>query len=226
MIASEQFYLQEAVKGGGRALELGCGSGRLTLLIAQNGIDIVGADLSSSMLDAARAKAAAAKVDVPFVQADMRHFDLAGKFSTILIPGNSLLHLLTIDELKQCLASVRRHLEPGGRLVFDISNWDMSRFTRDPEQRCHALAVGEITVEETTTTMRRRRSVTWFGTFRPRVHPISAPSNIGCGLFFRRNFCCCWSVPAFGWKPATASLRVSRLRRPVPGRCVSARCRC
>jgi ubiquinone/menaquinone biosynthesis C-methylase UbiE len=76
MIASEQFYLQEAVKGDGPALELGCGSGRPTLLLAQNGIDIVGADLSGSMLEAARAKAAAAGVDVPFVQADMRHFDL------------------------------------------------------------------------------------------------------------------------------------------------------
>ena len=76
MIASEQFYIQEAIKGAGSVLELGCGSGRPTLLLAQNGIDIVGADLSGSMLEAARAKAAAAGVDVPFVQADMRHFDL------------------------------------------------------------------------------------------------------------------------------------------------------
>jgi SAM-dependent methyltransferase len=155
MIASEQFYLREAVRGGGPVLELGCGSGRLTLSIAQNGIDIVGADLSGAMLDAARAKAVAAQIDVPFVQADMRHFDLARQFATILIPGNSLLHLLTIDELKQCLTCVRRHLTPGGRLVFDISKWDMSRYTRDPGQRHHAFAVnhlhkGEITIEETT----------------------------------------------------------------------------
>jgi SAM-dependent methyltransferase len=58
-IASEQFYLDEARRRDGRVLELGCGSGRLTLRIAQNGIDTVGADLSGSMLEAAQAKALA-----------------------------------------------------------------------------------------------------------------------------------------------------------------------
>jgi SAM-dependent methyltransferase len=149
-LTSAQFYLDEAIRGAGPALELGCGSGRLTLSIAQYGIDIVGADLSRAMLDAARVKAVAAGVDVPFVHADMRHFDLARQFSTILIPGNSLLHLSTIDELKQCFACVRRHLTPGGRLVFDISKWDMSRYARDPGRRYHAFAVGEINIEETT----------------------------------------------------------------------------
>jgi ubiquinone/menaquinone biosynthesis C-methylase UbiE len=76
-IACEQFYLSEAIEGGGRALELGCGTGRLSVLLAQNGIGVVGADLSTSMLEAAWAKAVAAGIDVQFVQADMRHFDLA-----------------------------------------------------------------------------------------------------------------------------------------------------
>jgi cyclopropane fatty-acyl-phospholipid synthase-like methyltransferase len=153
MIASEQFYLEEASKRGGRVLELGCGSGRLTVLMAQNGIDIVGVDLSEPMLDAARGKARAEGVDVQFVRADMRYLDLTGQFATILIPGNSLLHLLTVEELKQCLAGVRSHLAPGGRLVFDISKWDMSRYTRDPDRRYPAFTLehpsaGEITVEE------------------------------------------------------------------------------
>src|SRR5438874_1021511 len=89
-IAAERFYREESSATGGRVLELGCGSGRLTVPIAQHGIDIAGADLSAAMLVAARARALAAGVDVPFVQADMRRFDLAGLFSTILIPGNSL----------------------------------------------------------------------------------------------------------------------------------------
>ena len=53
------------------------------------------------MLAASRAKARAESVPVNFLQADMRRFDLPGRFSTILIPGNSLLHLLTIDDLKR-----------------------------------------------------------------------------------------------------------------------------
>jgi SAM-dependent methyltransferase len=168
-LASEQFYLHEARQRAGRVLELGCGTGRLTLPIAQHGIDIVGADLSRSMLDAARARVAAAEVDMTFVQADMRHFDLPGRFSTILIPGNSLLHMLTIEELKQCLTGVRRHLAPGGRLVFDISKWDMSRYTRNPGQRYPVFAVdhpklGEITIEETASydAASQVRDVVWY----------------------------------------------------------------
>ena len=50
------------------------------------------------------------------------------------IPGNSLLHLLTIEDLKVCFASVRRHLAPGGKLVFDVSKWDLPRLARDVEE--------------------------------------------------------------------------------------------
>jgi SAM-dependent methyltransferase len=163
-VASEQFYLSEAIEGRGRVLELGCGTGRLSILLARNGIDVVGADLSMSMLEAARAKALAAEIEVQFVQADMRHFDFTSQFATILIPGNSLLHLLTIDELKQCFACVRRHLAPGGRLVFDISKWDMSRYARKPEQRYPAFKQGGITIDEMTSydAAAQVRDVVWF----------------------------------------------------------------
>jgi SAM-dependent methyltransferase len=149
--ASEQFYLEEARRSGGRVLEMACGSGRLTIPIAQSGIEIVGADLSASMLDMARTKALRAGVRVEFVEADMRDFEVPGKFSAILIPGNSLLHLFSIDDLKQCLASVRRHLASGGRLVFDVSKWDLALLARDPGQRYPVLKTDGISIEETAT---------------------------------------------------------------------------
>ncbi len=168
-LASERFYMDEARQSGGRVLELGCGSGRLTLPIAQNGIEIVGADLSNPMLDRARAKARAAGVRVQYLQADMRRFDLPGEFSAIFIPGNSLLHLLTIEELKQCLASVRRHLAAGGRLVFDISKWDVRRLAQNPGQRYPVLHLndpkrGEIAIEETSSydSAAQIRHVVWY----------------------------------------------------------------
>jgi SAM-dependent methyltransferase len=153
-IASESFYIEQALEGGGRVLELGFGTGRLTIPIAQRGVDIVGADLSPTMLQRARAKATAAGLAVEFVPADMRRFDFGTRFSTILIPGNSLLHLLTIEDLRQCFACVRRHLAPGGKLAFDVSKWDLARLTREPGERHFVLRVthperGEITVEET-----------------------------------------------------------------------------
>jgi SAM-dependent methyltransferase len=103
---------------------MACGSGRLTIPIAQQGIEILGADLSASMLDVARRKALEADVDVQFVEADMRQFELPGDFSAVLIPGNSLLHLHSDDDWRQCFTAVRRHLAPHGRFVFDVSNWD------------------------------------------------------------------------------------------------------
>lgn len=132
LLASERFYLEEARKSDGRVLELACGTGRLTIPIAQSGVDITGADLSASMLQAARTKAQRAGVHVEFHEADMRSFELMGPFSTILIPGNSLLHLFTADELMQCFRNVRRHLAPNGRLIFDISKWDLADLVRDP----------------------------------------------------------------------------------------------
>jgi SAM-dependent methyltransferase len=153
IVASERFYVEEARRSGGRMLEMACGSGRLTVPIAQNGVEITGADLSPAMLEAARAKAAAAGVRVPFVQADMRNFDLPGKFSAILIAGNSLLHLLAIGDLRQCLASVRRHLASGGRLIFDISNPSPRLLAREAGPRYPLFRVndpqrGDVSLEE------------------------------------------------------------------------------
>jgi SAM-dependent methyltransferase len=163
-IASEEFYLEEAKQSGGRVLELACGSGRLTIPIAQSGIEIVGVDLSKSMLDAARAKALRAGLDVRFLEADMRDFNLPGIFSAIFIPGNSLLHLFTPKDLMQCLASVRRHLAPGGRLIFDISKWDLALLARDPGQLYPVLKVNEMSIEETATydAAEQIRHVAWY----------------------------------------------------------------
>ena len=124
----------------------------------------MGADLSATMLEAARAKAEATGLHVEFIQADMRSFDFARRFSTILIPGNSLLHLLTLDDLRRCLACVRRHLAEGGRLIFDVSKWDLSVLARDPETRYPVLTAGQVTVEEMAhyDSARQIRHITWF----------------------------------------------------------------
>src|ERR1035441_7022076 len=90
VLASERFYLEEARNSAGRVLEMACGSGRLTIPIAQSGIGGIGADLSKSMVDTARAKADRAGVEIQFFEADMRSFDLPGKLAAVLIPWSSL----------------------------------------------------------------------------------------------------------------------------------------
>ena len=130
------------------------------------------------MLRSARAKGAAASLQIPFVQADMRQFDLGGRFSTILIPGNSLLHLLMIEDLKQCFASVRRHLAPGGKLVFDVSNgiclgWlaTLGSVTRFSASTTRSEAKSASRKRPSTTPP--NKSVEWYGTCRRRMIPTS-----------------------------------------------------
>lgn len=169
ILDSERFYLEEAHRGGGPVLELGCGSGRLTIPIARSGVRIAGADLSEAMLSAARTKATAAGVAVDFLQADMRLFEIPERFGAIFIPGNSLLHLLTAHDLKACLGCVRRHLAPGGRLIFDVSHWDLAKLARDPAVRSFALSVqdprrGVVTIEESAgyDAVEQIRSIQWY----------------------------------------------------------------
>jgi SAM-dependent methyltransferase len=154
IVASEQFYLEEARRSGSPVLEVACGSGRLTIPIAQAGVEVTGVDLSPDMLAAGRVKAEAAGVTVRLVQADMRDFDLGEHFAAILLPGNSLLHLLAAEDLKACFAAVRRHLGAGGRFIFDVAKWDLNQLVRDPAPRYPVMTLqdprrGEITIEET-----------------------------------------------------------------------------
>jgi 2-polyprenyl-3-methyl-5-hydroxy-6-metoxy-1,4-benzoquinol methylase len=86
LAASERFYLEAAREAQGRVLELGCGSGRLTIPMALQGSEIVGVDLSRAMLEAARAKASAAGVEVQWVAGDIRRLQAGLRHPLITIP--------------------------------------------------------------------------------------------------------------------------------------------
>ncbi len=111
------FWLQEGLASQ-PLLELGCGTGRLTIPLASEGFDITGLDISEHMLRRARAKAREADVEVTWLQGDMRAFDLDRQFAMIFCPFGTFNHLRH-DEVAQCLASVREHLLPGGYFVLD-----------------------------------------------------------------------------------------------------------
>jgi SAM-dependent methyltransferase len=118
------FYVnlaREAAAAGQRVLELGCGTGRVTIPIAQAGVDIVGLDSSPAMLDVARRKAGEA-TNPRWVEGDMADFALAERFGLVIIPFRSFLLLLTVEEQKRCLACIREHLVEGGRLALNIFN--------------------------------------------------------------------------------------------------------
>jgi SAM-dependent methyltransferase len=120
------FFVGAARESGGQVLEIGCGTGRILIPTARAGVAIVGLDLSPAMLTVCRERVAAEPADVrsriDLVQGDMRDFHLGSRFSLVTVPFRPFQHLLTVDDQLACLASIRRHLQVGGRLILDLFN--------------------------------------------------------------------------------------------------------
>ncbi len=129
------FYRRLAEQYGEPVLELGCGTGQLTLALAEAGVEVVGLDLAAPMLERARQQAVERRVAVEWVQGDCRDFTLDRKFGLVFFPANSLQHLLDWRDLQACLAQVRAHLKPGGAFAFEIFTPSLAMLTRDPDRR-------------------------------------------------------------------------------------------
>jgi SAM-dependent methyltransferase len=103
-------------------LELAAGPAEHARELARRGLDATALDLSPAMCARARDLAAAAGVSLTVVQADMRDFSLPGRFDLAVTMLNSLCHLLTLDDMVQHLASVARHLVPGGVYIAELAH--------------------------------------------------------------------------------------------------------
>jgi SAM-dependent methyltransferase len=129
------FYRDAAREYGDPVLELGCGTGRITMALAEDGHRITGLDLSERMLERAVQKRKVLPVDararVQLVQGDMTKFDLGEEFRLIVIPFRPFQHLLEVQHQMNCLACVRKHLAPGGLLILDVFQTDAERM-HDP----------------------------------------------------------------------------------------------
>ncbi len=119
-----EFYAHQAVQAGGPVLELGCGTGRILVPVAQAGATVVGLDQSAAMLAIAKRKIA--KLDdktrrrITLVRGDMRTFSLRKRYALIMVPYRAFLHLLTPEDQRQALARIRHHLDDNGRLILNI----------------------------------------------------------------------------------------------------------
>ena len=129
------FYVEEALASDGKDLELGCGTGRVLIPVARLGKAITGVDSSPRMLDQCRAsleqEQPQVRERVTLVQADMREFDLESRFSLVMIPFRPFQHLIAVSDQIATLQAVHRHLEPGGRLVFDVFNPNLRYLIED-----------------------------------------------------------------------------------------------
>ncbi len=116
---AREFYVA-AARRGTSVLELACGTGRLTLPLAEAGLDVTALDLSTAMLGVARRKPGADAI--AWRLGNMATFALGRTFDTIVLAHNSLLHLHSTSAITACFECVRAHLAPGGRFVFDVFN--------------------------------------------------------------------------------------------------------
>jgi SAM-dependent methyltransferase len=140
--ADVNFYREFAKRRlgeGASILELGAGSGRVTIPLARDGHRVVALDQSSPMLGKLRDRVAslpvAARDRVEVVAGDLRTFELGRKFPLVIAAFNVFEHLYTRVELDACLRRVLAHLAPGGALVFDVQMPDLAWLIRDPVKR-------------------------------------------------------------------------------------------
>jgi SAM-dependent methyltransferase len=136
------FYRRQIARNGQPVLELACGSGRLTILLAEGGLNITGLDISEEMLDLAKLKASERGVSIHFIRGDMRSFDLGEKFKVIFIPAQSLSHLYEREEIEACFSCVQQHLMEDGRFLIELFNSSMELLAREPGRR-YPVGVGE-----------------------------------------------------------------------------------
>jgi ubiquinone/menaquinone biosynthesis C-methylase UbiE len=120
-------YLELAGRTGSPVLDVGAGTGRVTLALARAGFRVTGIDESGAMLACARAKLSGGQAlsrQIECVQSTAAEFNGGGRFRLAIVALNSFRHLLTQQDQLSTLLNLRRCLTPGGVCAIDIDNPD------------------------------------------------------------------------------------------------------
>ena len=118
-------YLTELLKKygvpEGLVLELGCGPGTMTELLASKGYAMIGVDNSEEMLAKAIEKRVESGQNILYLLQDMREFELYGTVRAVVSVCDSMNYILTEEDLLQVFSLVNNYLDPGGIFVFDLN---------------------------------------------------------------------------------------------------------
>ncbi|RAZ79699.1 class I SAM-dependent methyltransferase [Planococcus halotolerans] len=113
------FLAEWANKQKGTVVDLGCGTGRATIPLAQKGYKLIGVDLHEGMLNHARGKTMNDSLSVEWILQDCTKLSLNVLVSLMYMTGNSFQHFLTNESQNQLLQSVHNHLEVNGVFIFN-----------------------------------------------------------------------------------------------------------
>lgn len=105
----------------GLLLDLGCGTGSLTELLAKKGYDMIGVDSSEDMLQLAMEKREVSGQDILYLLQDMREFELYGTVNAVVSICDSINYITEYEDLVRVLALVNNYLDPKGVFIFDMN---------------------------------------------------------------------------------------------------------
>lgn len=145
MPAGEAVEALRELAGGGRALELGVGTGRVAIPLAATGVEVHGIDASPSMVERMRAKPGGERVRV--TMGDFADVDAEGQFSLVFVVFNTLFMLLTQEEQLRCFRNAAARLAPGGVFVVEAFFPDVSRYEGGQIVRTISLADDQVILE-------------------------------------------------------------------------------
>jgi SAM-dependent methyltransferase len=111
---------QDGIRDG-LVLELGCGTGTVTEMLADAGYDMIGIDNSEEMLAEAMEKRAESGHDILYLLQDMQDFELYGTVRAVISVCDSMNYLTDEEDLEYLFALVNNYLDPGGLFIFDMN---------------------------------------------------------------------------------------------------------
>ena len=106
---------------GGLALDLGCGTGKMTELLAEAGFDMIGVDNSEDMLELAMEKRLVSGHDILYLLQDMQEFELYGTVGAIVSVCDSINYITDEEELLEVFRLANNYLDPHGIFLFDFN---------------------------------------------------------------------------------------------------------
>lgn len=126
--ATEQRFVLDRVGSSDNVLDIGCGTGRFTVPLAEHAGHVTGFDLSEEMLAQASRKVSAAGLKADFRQGDMASMPFDSGHFNVVVSMMALMHVPT-DDRASVFAEAARVLKPGGRLIIGVKNTLFERFS-------------------------------------------------------------------------------------------------
>jgi SAM-dependent methyltransferase len=144
-VPDAQLDLLASLAGGGRALELGIGTGRVAVPLAARGVRVEGVDASRAMVAGLRRKPGGG--DIPVAMGDMAELPVDGPFTLVYVVFNTIFNLGDQATQVRCFRRVADVLAPGGAFVVECFVPDLGRFDRGQTFRTLEVAAGGVRLE-------------------------------------------------------------------------------